>query len=238
VTAEPVPFSVAFEHEHAFGYVVGVWLPQDRRPVPDEALQRLDRGEADHAARLAGYRQCEWVGGRLAARVAGGHFGHTSWAVGTGPLGEPRAPHGMVLSIAHKRGLAIALVSNDASTAIGVDLEDDAVAAMRVEEIVFSAEELQSLAAMQDSERGGARVLGFALKEAVYKACAVSFGRPLAYLDARVSWQGPRDATVALTASDPPTMLDVAIEWRGAQVIAAVRARGRSPRRSPSNSER
>ena len=238
MTAAEGVFPVVFEREHPFGYLVGVELPHGQLVVPAEVIQKLARAEADHALRLVGYRRREWVGGRLAARVAGEHFGRAEWAVGTGPLGEPRPPPGMALSIAHKRGLAIALVSNDPSQSIGVDLEDDAAAATRIEDIVFATEELKSLAALPENDRGRARVLGFALKEAVYKACAVSIGRPLTYRDAQIQWHGLRDATVALTTGDAPTAFDVVVEWRDAQVIAAVRARRQSPRQSPSNSER
>jgi 4'-phosphopantetheinyl transferase EntD len=232
------PFTIAFARRHPFGRLAGVWLPRDRppRPAPDEVTARLAASEAAFARALTGFRHVEWIGGRLAARAAAGDLAATAWAVGVGARGEPLAPTGFSVSIAHKRHLAVALVVDAPDVEIGVDLESDADAAQAIEELVFSPEERASLDALSPAEQASARLVGFALKEATYKALSARLG-PLGYRDAGIVVHGPGRATIALSpwVTPEPTPLDVAVEWEDGHVIAAVRARGRSRRGTPSS---
>ena len=63
-------FSQAFSASNAFGRLAGVTLPEGRDPVPSPVLERLLPQERAHALSLTGRRQIEWVGGRLAFRLA------------------------------------------------------------------------------------------------------------------------------------------------------------------------
>ena len=233
-----VPYSVALARSHVFGFLVAVTLPRGKETVGDSVLARLDAREAEVARTLRGFRQVQWVGGRLAAREAGLHLGATSWMVGTGALGEPLPPPGFSLSIAHKRGLAIALVADVDGDELGVDLEDDLAAARAIEAEVFSLEERAAIATLPGPERDDARMLGFALKEAVYKAVSVRLGADLGYDDARFDVGDGRTPSIALLAGAPQAALEVIVEWYGESVIAAVRGERRSRRGSPSSSAR
>jgi 4'-phosphopantetheinyl transferase EntD len=236
----PEAFSTILSRPHDFGYLVGVQLPHGKAPAPEAVLARLDARELAVARSLTGYRHVEWVGGRLAARIAGGHFGVTDWAVLSGASREPLPPRGFSVSIAHKRNLAIALVAKTDGLGIGVDLEDDVAAVRASADIVLSPEERAAFVALPDLQRDRAIVLAFALKEAAYKALAIRFGRALAYRDARVDVlpDGTPTITMLLDDIDFNPVLEVAHEWREGQVIAAVRVPSRTPRQTPSSSAR
>ena len=81
------PFSVAFIRTVAFGTLAGVHLPQapqapqapqrtdapnapEANGVPDEIMARLHPLELAFAQTLRGFRQIDWVGGRLAWAAA------------------------------------------------------------------------------------------------------------------------------------------------------------------------
>jgi 4'-phosphopantetheinyl transferase EntD len=233
-------FSTVFAKPHAFGYIVGVSLPAGKDPVPEKVLMRLEAREATVARSFAGFRQIEWVGGRLAARIAGLHFGAVDWTVLPGRSNEPLAPSGFAVSIAHKRKLAIALVANVADESIGVDLEDDATAAHAIADIVFSEMERARFAELPVLDRDRARVVAFALKEAAYKALAVRLGRALRYRDARVDIASGGAASITMVLDDVESQPDLEVDhqWIDEQVIAAVRTVSRSRPRTPSNTER
>jgi 4'-phosphopantetheinyl transferase EntD len=218
------PFSIAFADPHPFGFLVGVTLAIGRRPVTEEVLARLDAREVTFARSLGSFRQIQWVGGRLAARAAGAHFGAgDGWAVDVGAAGAPVGPHGFTVSIAHKAQLAIALVSPVDRECLGVDLEDDDTAAREIQDSIFSPRERSDLGALPHGSRP--LVLGFALKEATYKAFATRVGRVLGYDEARVGVDSRGGVTLTTQFRDVSPQPDVEVAWesRASQVIAAVR---------------
>ena len=108
-------YDIAFHHASPHGVLTAVHLPDSRDHVPDEHLTRLHEAEAEHARTLGGYRQVQFVGGRIALRSACEQLG-----VRPGPLlpddrGAPVLPRGIVGSVSHKRTIAIA----DAIAAMG-----------------------------------------------------------------------------------------------------------------------
>jgi 4'-phosphopantetheinyl transferase EntD len=225
------PFSIAFARPHPFGFLVGVTLEAGRIDVPDKVLGRLDAREAEIAGSLDGHRRPQWVGGRLAARAAGEHFGVAGWAVLVGTSKAPRGPTGFSVSIAHKHDLAIALVSDVEGECLGVDLEGDVTAAREIEGLVLCAEERSALDHLPAAERDRALVVAFALKEATYKAFATRFGRVLAYHEARVGLDRSGHVTIApaFEGIEHQPALEFTYGWHAAQVIAAVRSRRRTP---------
>ncbi len=225
-----MPFSIAFVEAHPFGTLAGVTLGASGAGV-EAALQRLDPTEASIARSFTGLRRVAFVGGRLAAQAAARAIGVPAFGLGVGSQGEPRPPAGLVASIAHKQGLAIALVALAPDGALGVDLEDDMRAAREAADLVFDAEERASIDRRPEDERDRARVVGFALKEAVYKALAPGCGRTLLYREARVSVDDAGVVSVAprldrgLAGAAVQPALDVRYAWRGDAVVAAVRVR-------------
>jgi 4'-phosphopantetheinyl transferase EntD len=135
-----------------------------------------------------------------------------------------------VTSISHKAHLAIALVAPSRGQAIGVDVEDDEVAASHASHLFLSREEEQWIERLPVAERPRSRVVAFALKECVYKALASRLPSALTYADAMVS--GARGApSIRLRRSDGSEWeLDAVVEPYGGGVIAAVEAVVRSRR--------
>ena len=237
------PFSVVSVASHPFGILALVSLSDGRRPVPDEDLARLDAGEAAVARSLTGYRQADWVGGRLAARAAAENLKAAHWTLLRGSSGEPRPPAGFVVSVSHKRDLAAAIVARSSGMppeGLGIDLEDDASAACAAASIVLVPEERAALEGLPTRERERAFLLAFALKECVYKALAVPLGRPLEYREAfvRIDAESRASVTLALECVSEQPEIEVHCEWLGARVIASVRIKTRAQSRRPSSSGR
>ena len=219
------PYATVFARSHAFGVLAAVALPSTKDRVPEAVLARLDAREVEAARSLTGFDQVRWVGGRLAAHAAARHFGVRRWALLVGRQHEPVAPEGFAASISHKRTFAVALVSDTDARSVGVDLEDDVVAASRIAEAVLRPEERAALEELEEEDCARARLETFALKEAAFKALAVPLGRVLTFEDARVDFSSGRAElamTVAGLACQPRVECRVERELGG--VIAAVRA--------------
>jgi phosphopantetheine--protein transferase-like protein len=229
------PFPLLFARLHPFGFLVGVRLPPRAEVAAADVLTGLHASEAVVAESLAGFRYVEWVGGRLAAQIAGRHYGASDWSVGVGPGGEPLAPRGFTVSIAHKRNLAIALVAPEPDVGLGVDLENDGRAARAAAELVLSDDERDAIALLPRDRQERAFVVAFALKEAAYKALQKRAANSLVYRDARVSVDGDVQASVIVTMPDTATQppLDVSVEWYGDHVVAAVKEVRGKPTENP-----
>jgi 4'-phosphopantetheinyl transferase EntD len=118
------PFGTAFTDALPFGVLTAVHLPDSKDPVPQGILDQLPPQERDYAITLGGYRQVDFVGGRLALHRAIRSMGRKAGAVLAGPRGEPILPDGVAASISHKRTLAVALAARAGHGSLGVDLED------------------------------------------------------------------------------------------------------------------
>lgn len=211
--------------------VVGIALPPTPDPVPDRILDRLLPEELEHARTLRGFKQVQWVGGRLAVQKAARMLGQEPVPVLTDARGAPRVagPSHMALSIAHKRTLAVALVARVDHGAIGVDIEDLDPPRMRVAERVLTPVELQAVMELPEPRRWTAVVLRFSLKEAVYKALAPRLERYIDFSEATVTPRPDGTAMVelALARGEAPPQLDARFTWLPGRVLSTVRARWR-----------
>ena len=221
------PFALVFARPHAVGFLAGVALPPGRCAVGDDVMGRLHDDEAAYARALAGFRQNEWVGGRLAAHVAARHLGISGWSLLVGRSGEPTAPAAFSASIAHKRTLAIALVAHGANAGIGVDIEDDVAAARAIEDIVLAADERGSIRRLRAPVQERAFVVAFSLKEAVYKALSARVDHVLAYREARVDFDiaGSPSVTMRVDGTAVQPRVDLVLDRHGRHVITAVKVR-------------
>lgn len=159
-------FPPAFRLETRFGHCVGVHLATTSAD-PTVLLSLLHPAERPLAEGLRGARLVEFVGGRVAARLArralSAADGPTLRAAGGTPLAE-----GIAISIAHTRHLAVALAGNDGSRPVGVDVErlaPDPGDHLLTERIVTPEEEAADLASAPLPV-----VARLALKEAAWKA--------------------------------------------------------------------
>ncbi len=221
------PFSVVLKEGHAYGLLVGVSLPGTPDPVPSEVLERLHPSEREHALTLRGYRQPEWVGGRLAANAAIRLLGLRPGPVLGDPRGAPLAPQGARISISHKRSLVVALAARAENGDLGVDLEDLLPARAEIASHVLTARESAELEALPQDRRWTAVLLRFSLKEALYKAVAPRYGRMIGFDEAEVDLHPDGNADLVLRSGpgEPIPRLEGRYHWMHDRVLTMVRAR-------------
>lgn len=158
-------FCVALPH----GLCAGVHLPRAGEPAPAAVIDRLHAAERDHAAELRGFRQAEFVGGRLALGVLFGDLGLRRAPVLHDEHGAPLLPDGLAGSISHKRDLAVALLARG-GPGLGIDLEDTLPERPGIAAKVLCPDELSAVEALPESRRWVDTVARFSMKEALYKA--------------------------------------------------------------------
>lgn len=228
-------FGPALDEPTPHGTCVAVRLP-DREEAQSCALDaecgdtllsslllpagELHLDEESHLRSLQLPRQVLFAGGRLALRRA-----LQSLAVAhAGPVlpdehGAPALPDGLLGSISHTDGLAVALVSNspDARAAVGVDVESASrPASLRIAPRILAAKELPSLGRLAGMSEHTELTLRFSLKEALYKALHPLVLRP-------IRWH----SVVAHPAADGSCTLDWSELERQAGITMHVEARWR-----------
>ncbi len=224
------PFKPVLNDAQQHGIVVGVRLPGTADPVPDDVLQRLHPAERAHALTLRGFRQPEWVGARLAAREALRVLGAPRVPVLNDDRGAPRLDsqgHGVALSLAHKRDLAVALVARSGHGHIGVDLEDLLPERSGVASRVLTARELAAVEALPPERRWTSVVVRFSIKEAIYKALAPTLSRYIGFEEAEVdpTPDGLATVTLHLARGEPAPSVVARTTWLPGRVLSTVRAR-------------
>ena len=149
--------------------------------APEEALYVRDAGYV---------RRAEFAAGRWCARHALKALGLPADPIGRRPDGIAAWPRGIVGSITHSHGYAVAAAASDVHfRALGIDAEPHIAAADDVIARIAAPAERQHLSAMSlacPDVRWG-RVL-FSAKEAAYKAWYPLMRTPLRFRDISVSF--------------------------------------------------
>jgi 4'-phosphopantetheinyl transferase EntD len=234
-------FRTSFVRAHPYGILAGVVLPAALAPVPDEVLARLHPAERAVAGSLGGWRLPEWVGARLAWAEALRALGAPAAPLGSDPAGAPLPPAGLAASVTHKRDLAVVLVGPAEAGALGVDLEGEGRAPLRIASRVLRPEELARLEGLGDDRAWLELMVRFAVKEATYKAVHPRLQRYVGFHEATVEVDlsgvaasaALPDLSLVETRTEPRVTLHVApapalasvAEHAGGRVLAAVRAR-------------
>jgi len=220
-------FAVAFKIALQHGLVVGVNLPGTGGAVDEEFFELLHPEEAAHARTLRGFRQEQFVGGRLALRSACAGLGRTAGPILVGPRGEPLLSAGLCGSISHKRHLAVALAARDTCGSIGIDFEELDQPRKGVAGKVLRPAELSAVLALPEERQWTATVTRFSLKEAVYKALAPRLQRYIDFSEAEVEPDTDGQALIHLHLSSGPVPVDVEARyvWAARGILATVRAR-------------
>ncbi|MEZ4321088.1 MAG: 4'-phosphopantetheinyl transferase superfamily protein [Myxococcota bacterium] len=207
--------------------VSAVHIPDSPEPVPDEILATLPPEEAAHARELRGYRQVQYVGGRIALRQACGQLG-----VRPGPLlsterGAPRVPEGVVGSVSHKRDLAVGMAARAGMGTLGVDLEDYAPERLRIMEHILTPPECEEVRALPVDRQWIEVLLRFSIKESIYKAVDPFVGRYVGFHEAEVrpDLHGAAAVTLNLRNGEGPFTVDARYEWVWGRVLTSVRIR-------------
>jgi len=202
-------------------------IPDSPEPVPDEVLQRLPAPEAAHARTLKGYRQGQYVGGRLALHRACEQLGEQPPQILSTERGAPDLGPRLVGSVSHKRTLAIGMVARPISGSLGVDLEEYAPERPSIEEHILRPEERDDLSGLPADRKWIALVLRFSIKESIYKALDPHVHRYVGFHEARVrpDLQGGADVDLFLKNGEGPFEVDARYAWLSGRLVTSVRIR-------------
>ena len=194
------------------------------RPTENNYLSLTDAERALLGPRTSEKRKLEFAAGRIAAREALEGLGVPQIEILRGEGGEPRWPTGVVGSITHSTGLAMAMAGRIEDTAsVGLDLEQRR-----------PVEDIESLVAFGEERRWVAstptlrddRLLEiFAAKEAVFKALYPRVGRHFGFEAVSLSRAAPRAFVAIVVAEDLlameiPAIIEVPVRWAAGMVLA------------------
>jgi len=171
---------------------------------------------------VVGKRLREFLAGRAAARAAVSALqGSSAGPIGRGRRGEPLWPAGLVGSITHTRGLALAAVGwREDTVGLGIDIEaKDRKVSLEVARLVCLPQEQAWVEAGEDP---GLRLkMLFSAKESVFKALYPLESVYLSFKDAELHW---RDAEQVFRAR---LRLDAAVWFpRGSSIDVGCRTDG------------
>jgi enterobactin synthetase component D len=223
------PFRLAFQHAGPHGVLVAFHIPDSADPVPAEVLERLHPAEAELAREHRGYRQGQFVGGRLALRRACEQLGEQPPPILSTERGAPVVGERLVGSVSHKRDLAVGMAARPIDGTLGVDVEDYLPMRLSIQDSILRPEEIERIADLPEQRRWIALLLTFSLKECVYKALDPFVNRYIGFHEASVDLdlQGRADITLHLANGEGPFDLDARFAWLHGRVLSSVRARRR-----------
>lgn len=207
--------------------LVAFHIPDSPDPVSPEVLERLHPAEAELALQHRGYRQGQFVGGRLALRRACEQLGEQPPAILSSSRGAPVVGERLVGSVSHKRDLAIGMAARPTSGTLGVDIEDYGPPRLSVAESVLCPDELEQIASLPDDRRWIALLLRFSIKECIYKAIDPWVARYVGFHEAKVEpdLQGGARVTLDLKHGEGPFLIDAHYCWLHGRLVTSVRAR-------------
>lgn len=229
----PKPYQIILQEAFPFGVLIGVQVPSTKEPVPDNIIRKLRTNERRYAEGLSGFRQMNWVAGRLAMHKALGTLGVVQGDILTGPYGEPLLPKQATGSISHKDGLVVALAARSKHGLIGVDLEDGRGPSRNVAEKVLTEAELATVRALPEERQWAATLMRFSIKEAVYKALFPHVRRYVGFREAHVDleFNGPCRVKLNLEENEGPFKVEARLHWVGDRILSVARIRREDPNR-------
>ena len=220
-------FSTAFTRGLPHGIVAAVHLPNPSDEISPKILHRLHADERVFVESLGGKRRNEWIGGRLAARVAASAIGFDLGPLLPDDYGAPSAPKSLTISIAHKDQLAIALVARKKYGSVGVDFEIIDRERTHIASKILVPNEMKDVEALGEERQWNAVLLRFALKEAVYKAIAPRARRYIGFDEAEISnvSDGYANINLMLKTGQEPKEIDGRYDWMPEGLVTSVRVR-------------
>jgi 4'-phosphopantetheinyl transferase EntD len=147
--------------------------------------------ESAFIAKAAPKRQREFILGRACARAAMAALGQGEAAIARKDDGGPLWPDGVVGSISHADGFAVALSAPQARfRGLGVDVERQGRVVAGLYRHVFGDEEIAHLVGLPAGLRDGVASLMFSAKEACCKLWLGLHGGPQPFTGIRVTMAG------------------------------------------------
>ena len=227
LTGPVQPYQTVFKDALPHGIVVGVSLPPDGAPPPEEVLQRLHPDEQIASSAHRGFRLASFVGGRMAAHGAIQGLGGPFTAISSDARGAPLAPKASPLSITHKKHMAIAIAARSqarrARRRPGRAWSRSAKASLARSS---GPEEPERIEKLPPDRRWTAIVLRFSIKEAIYKALAPKLQRYIGFDEASVALhtEGFAHVTLHLESGPTPEHIEARFSWMERAVLSTVRA--------------
>ena len=224
--SQVIDFSTAFTRGLPHGILAAIHLPSTADDLPTNILHRLHADERAFAETLSSRRRIEWVGGRLAARVAASALGTDLSALLTDEHGAPKAPKGLSVSISHKSDLALAWLPERRTAPSGWTLSTS-TGTVRTLPPRYSDRWVEAVDALHEERRWNGVLLRFAMKEAIYKALAPRHRRYIAFEEAEVSdfKDGEARIQLFLTQGPSPSSIEGRYDWMPEGLVTSVRAR-------------
>ena len=208
------------------GIAAALHLPPSPDPVAPAVLERLLPEERRHAESLGGFRQVQFVGGRIAMGMLFHELGFRRVPVLSDEHGAPRLCSGLVGSITHKQDLVVALMARGGG-GLGVDLEETDRDRMGIAPRVLRPEELEAVQALPPERRWCDTVVRFSVKEAVYKALHPFLKRYIGFGEVAV-WPSPEGLDRVepfLGPEEGGYQFEARHVWVGSRVLSSVRVR-------------
>ncbi len=221
------PWTPAFQTATPHGVLAAYHLPDHADPVPEEILAELLPAEQEHARTLRGFRQVQFVGGRLALHDAIRAVGAPERPVLPDARGAPKLVPGWAVSVSHKRTLAVGMVARGHDGTLGVDIEDRSPERTHLADRLLRPSELEALQALPEDRRWPWLVLVFSLKESVYKALDPYVQRYVGFHEAEVDLllDGQARVSLHLDPAEGPFHVDARYRWVPNRVLTSVRIR-------------
>ena len=220
------PFHLAFYHATAHGLIAAVNIPDAPDPAPEEVLETLPTEESDYARTLKGYRQVQFVGGRIAAREAAKQLRIDLPPMLSDARGAPICPPEICVSVSHKKTLALAMVCLKGDFTLGVDLESYGPQRMGIAKKVLTPEEQTENQRIEDKDRQWIDVLmRFSIKECIYKAVDPFVRRYVGFDEAQVrpGLDGTAQVKLLLRDEEGPFWATARYEWLHGHLVTSVR---------------
>ena len=176
--AAPDLYPLAFRFDERFGRCVGVGLAGANGAGPACLRKLLHPEERALCEAMKGARLVEWVGGRVASKLARAGVPGGELPTLRSAGGAPQVGAGIAISLSHTRGLAVALAGFSRGWSVGVDVEtieiEDTEERLLKEKVLSREERRVAISGGCDI----ATVQRFSIKEAAYKAVFSLTGRP------------------------------------------------------------
>ncbi len=220
-------YDLAWHHASPHGVVAAYHIPDSPTPAPEDVFAQLCPEEREHAETLRGYRQVQFVGGRLAMRTACRQLGVRPAAILPDHHGAPALPKGLVGSISHKRTVAVAMVARARCGTLGVDIEEYGPPRLSILETILTPRELAQIGDLSEDRRWISALVRFSLKESLYKALHPLVQRYVGFHEAEV-WpdlQGRARVELQLDHGEGPFHIDARFEWLYGRLLTSARLR-------------
>jgi enterobactin synthetase component D len=221
------PYEVIERGATPYGIYFALSLPTELQPIPSVIWNRLHKEEQHLAQELKGFRKINFVGGRLAAKKTLQSIQREHLSVTSDPFGAPQVSAPLSISISHKNDVAIALLSRQPNTTIGIDIEALNPARPNIASKILTPREKEIFDSLPPERQWGFLLLSFSTKESIFKALAPRLKRYIDFSEAEVFPTTHHTSKIQLHLKDGslcPKEINARYTWNSKYVITSVQA--------------